>query len=42
MNFDHIGNAMLTLFILSTVEAWPNYMYYFVDADEKGPYRNNN
>ena len=42
MNFDNIFNAMLTLFILSTVEGYPNYMYTFVDADETGPYKNNN
>ena len=33
---------MLTLFILSTIEGWPNYMYIFVDADEKGPLKDNN
>lgn len=28
---------MLTLFVLSTLEGWPDYMYYFIDADESGP-----
>lgn len=28
---------MLTLFILSTLEGWPDMMYWFVDADESGP-----
>jgi hypothetical protein len=32
---------MLTLFVLSTLEGWPNYLFYFVDADESGPIRDN-
>lgn len=30
---------MLTLFILCTMEGWPDYMYLFIDADEAGPIR---
>jgi hypothetical protein len=38
-NFDNIFNAMITLFIVSTLEAWPDIMFYFVDGDlpESGP-----
>lgn len=39
-NFDNILNGMLTLFILSTMEGWPDYMYLFIDADESGPIKN--
>jgi hypothetical protein len=35
-NFDNIGNAMLTLFSISTLEAWPNYMYAAVDGVSPG------
>jgi Ion transport protein len=28
---------MITLFVLSTLEGWPDYMYFFIDADETGP-----
>ncbi|CAD8085427.1 unnamed protein product [Paramecium sonneborni] len=37
VNFDNILNGMLTLFILSTLEGWPDIMYWFIDADEAGP-----
>ena len=33
MNFDNIINAIITLFVLSTVEGWPNYLFDFVDSD---------
>lgn len=36
-NFDNILNGMLTLFVLTTLEGWPDLMYYFIDADEDGP-----
>lgn len=28
---------MVSLFILSTLEGWPDYLYTFIDADENGP-----
>lgn len=31
---------MLSLFILSTIEAWPNYIWNFIDADDNGPRKN--
>ncbi|CAD8210431.1 unnamed protein product [Paramecium octaurelia] len=37
INFDNVLQGMLTLFVLSTLEGWPDYMYYFIDADESGP-----
>lgn len=33
-------SGMLTLFILSTMEGWPDYMFLFLDADEAGPIKN--
>lgn len=33
-NFDHVGNAMLTLFELSTTEGWVNVMYAAVDSTD--------
>jgi len=32
---------MITLFELTTLEGWPNWMYNFIDADETGPMYNN-
>lgn len=32
---------MITLFVLTTLEGWPAWMYYFIDADETGPMHNN-
>lgn len=32
---------MLFLFILSTFEGWPDFVYFFMDADESGPIANN-
>lgn len=34
-------NAMLSLFVLSTLEGWPNYLFHFIDASEEGPILNN-
>lgn len=38
-NFDNVFNAMLSLFILSTQEGWPDIMYTVVDANDatEGP-----
>lgn len=32
---------MLTLFVLSTLEGWPNYLFYFIDASSEGPVKDN-
>jgi Ion transport protein len=37
VNCDNIGSAMMFLFILSSFEGWPDYVWYFLDADESGP-----
>lgn len=45
MNMDHILRAMVTLFVLSTLEGWPDYMYDFIDAGDDqftGPIKDNN
>lgn len=31
-NFDNIFNALITVFILSTQENWPNIMYQAMDS----------
>ena len=38
-NFDNIGNAMMTLFVVSSLEGWPDIMYQALDVVgyEKGP-----
>ena len=45
MNFDNILRGMLTLFVLSTLEGWPDYMIFFMDAgddENSAPIINNN
>ena len=45
MNFDNIANGMLSLFVLSTQEVWPNYILNFIDASDdenSAPILNNN
>jgi hypothetical protein len=44
MNFDNIYNAMVTLFVLSTLEGWPDYMFQLIDGapETSGPIFNNN
>ena len=45
MNFDNIANGMLSLFVLSTQEGWPNYILNFIDASDdenSAPILNNN
>ena len=49
MNFDNIFTALTTLFVLSTIEGWPNYVFVFVDGGStdpvtdiyRGPIKNN-
>ena len=38
-NFDSVPSAMMTLFIVASLEGWPDIMYSTVDATgiEKGP-----
>ena len=31
-NFDHLGAAMMSLFVISTLQGWENIMYYGMDA----------
>lgn len=42
-NFDNISSAMSTLYIISSLEGWPDIMYPCIDSDypEYGPTRNN-
>ncbi|PAV73408.1 hypothetical protein WR25_19168 isoform B [Diploscapter pachys] len=42
-NFDHVGNAMISLFVVSTFEGWPDLLYIAIDSNEenKGPIHNN-
>ena len=41
-NFDSVPQAMLTLFVVSSLEGWPDIMYQGIDATdvEKGPSKN--
>jgi len=41
MNFDHIGNGMISLFVTSTTEGWPIYMFEWIDGSEIGPKNDN-
>mmetsp|Transcript_5998 Transcript_5998/g.5333 ORF Transcript_5998/g.5333 Transcript_5998/m.5333 type:complete len:135 (+) Transcript_5998:3-407(+) len=43
VNFDNVFSGMLSLFIISTQEGWPDIMYTIADADDadKGPSKNN-
>jgi hypothetical protein len=43
-NFDNIGNAFTTLFVLSSLEGWPDIMATSFDAgpEDTGPIYNNN
>ena len=34
VNFDNVLNAMLSLFIVSTQENWPNIMFTVIDAND--------
>lgn len=36
-NFDNAWEALLTVFELSTMEDWPSYMYYAIDAKVGAP-----
>ena len=42
--FDNIYNAMITLYVISSLEGWPNIMFLAIDANEKfdGPKKNGN
>jgi hypothetical protein len=43
-NFDNIGESMVTLFVLSTLEGWPNIVVSALDAGDNetsGPHYNN-
>eukprot|EP00347_Sterkiella_histriomuscorum_P003601 403363663 len=42
-NFDNVGNAMITLFAVSTLEDWPQIMYQAVNVNDenRGPIINN-
>lgn len=40
-NFDNIGAGLLTLVVVSTLEGWPEIMYYTMDASLKGPVKDN-
>ena len=39
VNFENIYQSLVSLFILSTLEGWPDYMYHIIDggSEETGP-----
>ena len=38
-NYDNVPNAMMTLFVVSSLEGWPDIMFYALDytGRDKGP-----
>jgi hypothetical protein len=42
-NFDNVGTGMITLFVVASLEGWPDIMFYTLDHTEidKGPTYNN-
>lgn len=44
INFDNILYSMVSLFVLSTLEGWPDYMYTTIDGgkEDTGPIMDNN
>lgn len=44
MNYENVANATLSLFVLSSMEGWPDYMYQGIDSDVDayGPTENGN
>ena len=32
INFDNILNGMISLFVLSSLEGWPDYLYEVIDG----------
>jgi voltage-dependent calcium channel L type alpha-1D len=41
-HYDHVASAMLTLFVVSTFEGWPNILYVSIDSNREdfGPIHN--
>lgn len=35
INFDNIYESLVSLFVLSTLEGWPDYLYEVVDGNDK-------
>lgn len=44
VNFDNITYSMISLFVLSTLEGWPDYMFQNIDSasSDTGPIKDNN
>ena len=42
-NFDHVGEGMLTLYIIASLEGWPDIMHQTLDISgyETGPIKEN-
>ena len=34
INFDNYINSLISLFVLSTLEGWPNYLFLLIDGGE--------
>lgn len=37
VNYENAGNSMISLFILSTLEGWPDYLMEAIDSNHDGP-----
>ena len=42
INFENIFSSLLSLYVFSTRENWPYYIFTFIDAETDGPVLNNN
>jgi hypothetical protein len=44
INFDNIFDSMISLFVLSTLEGWPDYIFELIDGgtNATGPIKNRN
>lgn len=42
MNFDNIGSALTTLYVVSSLEGWPDIMFMTIDGyySDTGPVKN--
>ena len=42
LNCDNLYQAFKLLFVTSTLDGWPKYMYWFIDSDSRHPAKNKN
>ena len=42
INFDNILNSLVSLYVFSTRQNWPYYVYTFIDSSDNGPVKDGN